>query len=98
MRSKCSPCLPELVGPVRGADGHGQRVAAAPLDELDGLVGIGQAGVVGRDLDVFLDAAEHAQLGLDRNAPFRGPARPRGAWWRCCSSNVSCEASIITDE
>ena len=51
MRSKCSPCLPrELVGPVRGADGHGQRVAAAAFDELDGLVGIGQAGVIGRDV------------------------------------------------
>ncbi len=38
----------ELIGAVRRADGHGQRVAARALDELDGLVGIGQAGVFGR--------------------------------------------------
>ncbi len=63
----------ELVGAVRGADGHGQRVAAAALDELDGLVRIGQAGVVGVDRDVFFDAAQHAQLGLDRDALVVGP-------------------------
>ncbi len=58
----------ELVSAVRRADGHGQRIAAAALDELDRLLRIGQAGVLGRDLNVFFDSAQHAQLGFDRDA------------------------------
>ena len=63
----------ELVGPVRGADGHGQRVAAAPLDELDGFVGVGEAGVGFVDGDVFFHAAQHAEFGFDRNPAIVGP-------------------------
>ncbi len=58
----------ELVGAVAGADGDGQAVAAGPLDELLGLVGVGQHGVLLVDLDVLFDAAQHAQLGLDADA------------------------------
>ncbi len=58
----------ELVGAVAGADGHGERIATGTLDELDSLIGIGQAGVAFIDFDVFLDAAEHAELGFDGDA------------------------------
>ncbi len=58
---------------MRSADGHGQRIAAAALDELDRLVGIGQAGMVGVDRNVFFHAAQHAQLGLDRDSLLVGP-------------------------
>ncbi len=58
----------ELVGAVAGADGGGEGVAAGPLDEFDGLLGIGEAGVAFVDLDVLLDAAELAELGLDADA------------------------------
>jgi hypothetical protein len=58
----------ELEGAVRGADGAGEGVAAGLLDEVLGLGRIGQAGVAFLDLDVLLDAAEHAELGLDGDA------------------------------
>ena len=60
----------ELVGPVRGADGHGQRIAAALRDELGRLAGIGQADAAG---DVLFDAAELAQFGLDHDPLGMGP-------------------------
>ena len=60
----------ELERPVRGADGHGQRVAAALLDELGRLGRIGQADAAD---DVFLDAAELAQFGLDHDPLGMGP-------------------------
>jgi hypothetical protein len=58
----------ELEGAVAGADGAGERIAAGRLDELLRFSGIGQAGVAFVDLDVFLDPAEHAELGLDADA------------------------------
>ncbi len=64
----------ELVGAVAGADGAGEGVAAGLLDEVLGLVGIGEGGVAVLDLDVLLDAAEHAELGLDARGPWRGRA------------------------
>ena len=48
------------------ADRDGERVEAGALDELHGLVGVGQADLAGAD--AVLDAAEHAELGLDRDA------------------------------
>ena len=60
----------ELERAVRRADGHGQRVAAALFDELGRLVRIGQAHAAD---DVFLDAAELAQFGLDDDALGMGP-------------------------
>ena len=69
----------ELVGAVAGADRAGEGVAAGLLDEILGLGRVGQAGIAFLDLDVLLDAAEHAELGLDGNAPWRGRRRRR-AW------------------
>jgi hypothetical protein len=68
----------ELVGAVRGAHGDGERIDLGLLDELHGLVRIGQELVV-RELAleavaVFLLAfaafqrAEHAELAFDGNA------------------------------
>src|SRR5262249_22821531 len=34
----------ELVGAVRGAEGHPQRIDSGPLDELHRLVGVGEMG------------------------------------------------------
>ena len=69
----------ELEGAVAGADGAGQRIAAGLLDEVLRLFGIGQAGVAFLDLDVLLDAAEHAEFGLDADALGVGRG-PRRAW------------------
>ena len=75
----------ELVGPVAGADGHGQGIDTRLGDEPLGLVGIGQQLVVG-ELAVGavavllsrpsprLERAEAAQLAFDRHALRRGPA------------------------
>ena len=60
----------ELVGPVGGADGDGERVASASLDKLDGLVDLGEADAAD---DVFFDAAKLAQFGLDDDALLVGP-------------------------
>ncbi len=58
----------ELVRAVAGADGGGERVAPGLVDEFDGLVRVGQAGVAFVHLDVFLHAAELAEFGLDADA------------------------------
>ena len=58
----------ELVGAVARADRAGQRIAARALDEFDRLLRIGQLGVRLGDRDVLFDAAELAELGLDRDA------------------------------
>ncbi len=59
----------ELVGAVAGADGDGQRVDAGLLDEIDGLVRVGE---VGQRIDIravaVLDAAEAAKLAFDGHA------------------------------
>jgi hypothetical protein len=55
----------ELEGAVAGADGAGEGVAAGLLDEGLGFLGLGEGGVAFLDLDVLLDAAEHAEFGLD---------------------------------
>ncbi|HMO59130.1 MAG TPA: type II toxin-antitoxin system HigB family toxin, partial [Roseiflexaceae bacterium] len=55
--------------PVRRADGHRQRVAAAALHKLDRLFGIGQTSVFGRNANVFFHAAQHAQGPPPRNIP-----------------------------
>ena len=60
----------EFVCPVRGADGHGQRVAAASFDKFGRLGRIGQAGAADY---VFFHPAEQAQFGLDQNALVMGP-------------------------
>jgi len=83
----------ELERPVRRADGHGQRVAAALGNELRRLVGVGQAHAA---VDVFLDAAELPQLRLDHDPLGVGAIDdpPRGL---DVLLNSSCEASIITE-
>ena len=58
----------EFEGAVAGADGAGEGVAAGLLDEVFGLEGIREARVAFLDIDVFFDAAEHAEFGLDGNA------------------------------
>ncbi len=58
----------ELEGAMRGADGAGEGITAGELDELLGLDGIGEGGVAILDLDIFLDAAEHTEFGLDGDA------------------------------
>ena len=69
MTSKWSDLLAfEFVGAVAGADRGRERVAAGSLDEFDCLVWIRQAGVAFVHLDVLLDAAKHAQLGLHADA------------------------------
>ena len=86
----------ELVGAVARADGGGERVAAGELDEFLGLLGLGQAGIAFLDLDVLLDAAEHAELGFDRDAlGVRGGDDALGDG--DILSNGSWEASIITE-
>ena len=64
---------------MAGADGGRERIAAGLLDEFDRFVRIGQAGVAFIDLDVFLDAAELAELRFDADALWRARDRPR-AW------------------
>jgi len=58
----------KLKGTVAGADGAGERVAAGLLHEFFGFGRVGEAGVPLVDADVFLDASEHAELGLDGEA------------------------------
>jgi hypothetical protein len=70
--------LGELVGAVAGADGDGQRVAVGLLDEVGGLLDVGQQLFAGHvafgAVAVFLVAlhgferAEHAEFGFDGNA------------------------------
>src|ERR1700730_1803914 len=60
----------EFVGPMARADGGGERIALGLFDKLDRFVWIGQAGMTFIDLDVFLNATEHSELGFDAN-PFR---------------------------
>ena len=67
----------EFVGAVAGADRGGERIAAGLLDEFDRFVRIRQAGMSFIHLDVFLDAAELAKLGLDADALWRARDRPR---------------------
>src|SRR5207244_1550698 len=62
----------ELVGAVAGADGAGETVAVAALDELLRLIRIGEAGVSFVHGDVFLDTAQHAQLRLHAEAALMG--------------------------
>ena len=56
----------ELVGAVAGADRDGERVDAGLLDEVDGLVRIGEVNLA-RAVAV-LDATERAELALDADA------------------------------
>ena len=72
-------------------------VAAGSLDELIGLLGIGQQGVVFVTPHVFFDAAEHAEFGLDTEA-LRMGAIHDALGDRRLLSNGSWRASIITDE
>src|SRR5437879_4058848 len=58
----------ELESAVAGANGAGERIAAGFLYELLRCNRVGEAGVAILDLDVLLDAAEHAELSLDRDA------------------------------
>ena len=55
----------ELEGAVAGTKGAGQRVTARLLHELLSLSWVGQAGVALFDDDIFFDATEHAEFGLD---------------------------------
>ena len=75
-RSKASLAFVlELEGAVAGADGDGQAVDAGALPEVGGLLGVGEELVhvllvfLGVEADdVFFDAAELAQFGLDGHA------------------------------
>ena len=67
----------EFVGAVAGADRGGERVAAGLPNEFDRFVRIGQGSVAFVHLDVFLDAAELAQLRLDADALLRVRDRRR---------------------
>src|SRR5437868_12177792 len=58
----------EFVGAVTGADRGRERVTLCLLDELDSFVRVGQASVSFIHLNVFLDAAEPAELGFDADA------------------------------
>jgi hypothetical protein len=62
--------LGELVGPVARPYGDGQSVHPGPLDELDRLIRLRQMNFGAPD--VVLDAAQSAQLALDRDAPLVG--------------------------
>ncbi len=72
----------ELVGAVRGAHGDGERIDLGFLDELHGLVGVGQQLVMGELAlgtvavlglaHAALERAEHAELTLDRDAAEMG--------------------------
>ena len=86
----------EFVGAVAGADGGGQRIAAGPLDEFDGFLGIGEAGVAFVDFDVFFDAAElpSSASTLIPLACARSTTRLVIAMF---SSNDSWLASIMTE-
>jgi hypothetical protein len=73
LKASLASCL-NLNAPC-GADGDGQRVDAGALVEIGGLLGIGQElldvllVLLGVEADdVFLDPAEHPQLGLDDHA------------------------------
>ena len=83
----------ELVGPVRGADGHGQRIAAALGDEFGRLRRIGQADAAGH---VLLDAAELPEFGLDDDPLGMARSTTRRVISMFFASG-SCEASIITE-
>ena len=58
----------EFVSAVTGADGGGERIAFGLLDELNSLIRIGQASMSFVHFDIFLDASEHAELGLDADS------------------------------
>ena len=58
----------ELERAVAGADGAGQAVAPGAAHELLGLFGVGELGIGLADRDVFFDAAELAEFGLDADA------------------------------
>ena len=64
--------LGELVRAVAGADRDGQRVDAGLLDELDGLIGIGDVlEAAAASAVAIFNAAEHADLAFDRHAGVR---------------------------
>ena len=67
------------------------------LTKSSASAGIGQAGVAFLDLDVLLDAAEHAEFGLDGRCPWRAPRSTTRLVISTFLSNGSCEASIITE-
>ena len=88
----------ELVGPVRGADGHGQRIAAAAFDEFDRLVGIGKAGVIGIETLISSSTPPSMPSSASTEMPFSWARSTTRRVVAILSSNDSCEASIITDE
>ena len=57
----------ELIGPVAGAYGHRQAVAACLAHEDLGLGRIGEVGVLLVHLHVLFDSSELAQLGFHRD-------------------------------
>ena len=85
----CAPPHAAVLGPQVGHD----QVHARALDELLGLFRVGQVGVALVDLDVFLDAAEGAELGLDADVLGRagrtGLARGGDAL-RTSRENTNC--------
>jgi hypothetical protein len=60
----------ELVGAVARTDRDGERVDAGALDEVDGLVGVGEVDLA--RADAVLDPSERAELALHGD-----PARVR---------------------
>jgi hypothetical protein len=67
--------LGELVGAVAGADGDGQRVAVGLLDEVGGLLGVGQQLLAGHvavgAVAVFLVALHGFQRAQARRVRLR---------------------------
>ena len=58
----------ELECAVAGADGDGEGVDTRAGNEILHLIGIGVAGVLGRDVDLVFDTCELTELALDGNA------------------------------
>jgi len=63
--------LAELVSAMAGADRDRERIDPGPLDEFNGLIGIGQMrhGIHISSVSIF-DTAERAEFAFDSNAAF----------------------------
>jgi hypothetical protein len=78
--SKWRDCLPlNLKAPCEVPIAQARESQPVSLHELLGFDRVGEARVAFLDLDVLLDAAEHAEFRLDRDA-LGVRARPRRAW------------------
>ena len=58
----------KFIRAVARADGDGERVAARLGDEFLDLLGTGVGGILGRDLDLVLNAGKGTKLSLDDDA------------------------------